>query len=103
MTLTYTMTRAASRLEVFLNGDFTFTENMTFRSLVEEVVETGATSVTVDLSKLRTVDSAGLSMLILLRNRLASRQGSVALLNPPPQVERILEVVEFDRLFEIRR
>ena len=103
MTLTYTLSRSASHVDVSLSGDFTFAENMTFRSLVEDVVGAGAVTVAVDLSKLRAVDSAGLSMLVLLLNRLTPRKGSVALLKPPPQVERVLEVVEFDSLFEIRR
>jgi anti-anti-sigma factor len=103
MTLTYTLTRSSSCVDVYLNGDLTFAENTTFRALVEEVVATGTASVAIDLSKLRAVDSAGLSMLVLLRNRLAPTKGRVTLVKPPPQVERVLEVVDFDSLFEIRR
>ena len=103
MTLTYTLTCQASHADVSLSGDFTFTENISFRSLVDEVILAGVTSVAVDLSNLRAVDSAGLSMLVLLRNRIAEKNGRVALLNPPPQVERVLEVVQFDSLFDIRR
>jgi anti-anti-sigma factor len=103
MSLTYTLNHSGAAADVALAGDFTFAENMTFRSLVEEIAGTAVTSVAVDLSRLKVVDSAGLSMLVLLRNRLAPRMGRVTLLNPPPQVARVLDVVEFDALFDIRR
>ncbi|CAK0773839.1 Anti-sigma factor antagonist [Azospirillaceae bacterium] len=102
MSLTYTLRHSNSHVEVFLNGDFTFAENITFRLLVEELIGTDATSIAIDLSKLRTVDSAGLSMLVLLRNRLDPKKRRITLLKPPPQIERVLEVVEFSTLFDIR-
>lgn len=103
MSLTYSIRPSGSSLTIALDGNFTFAENATFRSLVEEVVAVGAAAVTVDLSAVRMLDSAGLSMLVLLRDRLADRRTPITLARPPAQVDRILGVVDFHKLFTIVR
>jgi anti-anti-sigma factor len=101
MALTHTTHRDGHALRIELSGDFTFSQNAAFRRIVEEVAASGATAVSVGLSALRTVDSAGLSMLVLLRERLVKVGGTVTLCRPPTQVARILEVVDFGKLFQI--
>lgn len=103
MSLTYSIERSGQSLTASLTGDFTFAENANFRRLVEEVVAATPAAVTVDLSGVRLLDSAGLSMLVLLRDRLSDRRTPVTLSRPPAQVDRILSVVDFNKLFTIVR
>ncbi|MGQ9365504.1 STAS domain-containing protein [Azospirillum sp. ST 5-10] len=103
MALEHTIARSGTSLTVRLSGNFTFAENGTFRRVVEEVTAAAPSDVAVDLSGLRTVDSAGLSMLVLLRERLQRSGATMALHRPPPQIDRILAVVDFGALFAIVR
>lgn len=103
MALQHTLSRSAGAVTLGLQGNFTFAENAAFRGIVEQVTSGSPTSVTVDLSGLRTVDSAGLSMLVLLRERLGRVGATVSLRSPPEQIDRILEVVDFGSLFTIQR
>lgn len=101
MSLSHVLQPDGDVLTVGLSGSFTFSENAAFRRIVEQVQATRAKTVVVDLSGLRTVDSAGLSMLVLLRERVAKVGGTVTLRRPPKEVARILEVVDFSKLFTI--
>jgi anti-anti-sigma factor len=101
MALTHTMYQKGQTLTVSLSGDVVYSENPTFRRIVDDVVVTGATAVKLDMSGLRSVDSAGLSMLVLLQDRIVSSGGTLTLNRPSAQVARILEVVAFDKLFTI--
>ncbi|KIL98566.1 hypothetical protein CCC_02016 [Paramagnetospirillum magnetotacticum MS-1] len=103
MPLNHTLSRNGNVLTIKLSGDFSFSENMAFRTVVDAVVSSGASSVEVDLTGIGSLDSAALSMLILLRERLAKAGGTLTLVKPPPQVDRILEVVDFGKLFTIVR
>ncbi|MDR3516918.1 MAG: STAS domain-containing protein [Azospirillaceae bacterium] len=103
MPCTHTLRRHDRSLIVALAGDFTFAENVTFLQIVDEVVNSGLEAITIDMSALATIDSAGLSMLVLLRDRLAKIGGVVTLLHPSPPIARILEVVSFEQIFTIVR
>lgn len=101
MSLSYSLRQEGGALVVALSGSFTFSEHSAFRKVVEEVTAAQPKRVTVDLEKLTRVDSAGLSMLVLLRDRVGRTGGTVQLRRPPAQVARILDVVDFSQLFEI--
>lgn len=101
MALTHTLSKDARGLTVALTGDFTFAENSSFRRVVEDVMTAKPSAVFVDLSGLRLLDSAGLSMLVLLRDRIVKSGAHITLCRPPSQIERILEVVDFKKLFTI--
>ena len=57
--------------------------------------------IEVDLSETRVMDCGGLGALIALRNVTGERRGKVCLLNPRPPVERLLNLLHGERLFEI--
>ncbi len=101
MSLTHSLHNDARGLTVTLTGDFTFAENSVFRRVVDEVTAAKPHAVFVDLSGLRLLDSAGLSMLVLLRDRLVKTGAHITLCRPPAQIERILDVVDFKKLFTI--
>ena len=55
----------------------------------------------LDLSALTFLDSSGLGTLISLHKTLRSRNGTVRLLKPAPNVQQILELTRLHRVFEI--
>lgn len=103
MPCTYTVTRSGTTLTVALAGDVSFPDNATFRSIVDEMVAARPSAVGIDLSGVRMIDSAGLSLFVLLRDGAAKAGATVSLLRPTAMVERVLAVVGFDKLFTIVR
>jgi anti-anti-sigma factor len=101
MTLNHSLSQVGDSLTVKLSGDFTFSENVEFRTIVEAVAVARPKEVLVDLSGLGAVDSAALSMLMVLRDRVGKTGGTVILRQPSAQVARIFEVVDFGKLFTI--
>ena len=103
MPCTYTVNRAGPTPTVALAGDVTFADNATFRSIVDEVLAGRPSAIAVDLSGVRMIDSAGLSLFVLLREQAVKAGAGVSLLRPNATVERVLEVVGFGKLFTIVR
>ena len=58
--------------------------------------------IEIGMQHLVALDSAALGMLILLRERAAEVNKSVALINPTGYVYKLLEVANFDKLFQLR-
>jgi anti-sigma B factor antagonist len=59
------------------------------------------TTIDVDLSQTRLVDSSGLGALIALHKTMCARGGVVRILHPTPSVQQILELTRLHRVFEI--
>jgi HptB-dependent secretion and biofilm anti anti-sigma factor len=97
----FTISRAQSTTTVMMLGSLTFGDHKTFQQMIADVLSTKPQRVDFDLSGVERIDSAGLGLLVLLRNRLTSWHGIVALKHPPAQVARIFAVIDFSRLFEI--
>ena len=55
----------------------------------------------LDLSAMTFLDSSGLGTLISLHKTLRSRNGTVRLIKPAPNVLQILELTRLHRVFEI--
>jgi anti-sigma B factor antagonist len=55
----------------------------------------------LDLSALTFLDSSGLGALVALHKTLRSRNGTVRLLQPAPNVRQVLELTRLHRIFEI--
>ena len=55
----------------------------------------------LDLSSLSFLDSSGLGALISLHKTLRSRNGTMRLIKPAPNVQQILELTRLHRVFEI--
>ena len=64
-------------------------------------IENESVTVNVDLSETDYMDSSALGMLLMLREHVG-RAATVLLLNPRPDVMRVLTIANFDKLFTIR-
>lgn len=86
-----------------LEGRFTFEWHTEFRAAAQElVVQAEAGDITLDLAAVSYMDSASLGMLMLLREKAQAKGLRVVLDRPTPTVRNILNIVEFDKLFDIR-
>lgn len=78
-----------------LTGRLTFQENADFRDFIRQLQQVTGTLV-VDLVGLDFIDSAGLGMLLVLRE---GRETTVRLCTGPGQVSRLLELARFSDFF----
>ncbi|HLN24547.1 MAG TPA: STAS domain-containing protein [Patescibacteria group bacterium] len=87
--------------EIAISGRLTFDVNLTFRRIVQAVAQGGGRAVSIDLSRLEFIDSAGLGMLLLLREAAKDASAKLWLTQPCGQVQRLLSVSHFHRLIPI--
>jgi len=71
------------------------------RDEIRAALPASTINLDLDLSALTFLDSSGLGALISLHKTLRSRNGSVRLLKPAPNVLQILELTRLHRVFEI--
>lgn len=70
--------------------------------LVVAFEASGASSAEIDMSAVTFMDSTALGTLSRLRNVAVARDGNVALVCPTPAVTKVLDIVGFAAIFEIR-
>lgn len=82
-----------------IDGEFTFDLNRDFRDAYK--TSPGKTRYTVDLGKTRYMDSAGLGMLVQLREFAGGSGGQVTIKGAHGATRKILEVANFGKLFKL--
>jgi len=70
------------------------------RAALKEILGEGRTRLVLDLSKVRRIDSSGLSALISVLKSARSAQGDVVLLSPSPAVVSVLRLTRLDQILE---
>ena len=93
LTIRITENRPSSK-NVHLKGKL---NNETVDALDEalnEIADSPATVVVFDLSALEYINSMGLRSIFRIQKVMASRSGNALLLNPQPQVRKVLEIVK---------
>ncbi|MGA7807418.1 STAS domain-containing protein [Bradyrhizobium sp.] len=91
--------RNAGRIAV--SGEFTFIDQGPFKDVITELFQTKGAAVTIDLSKLEFIDSAGLGMLLLARDEAKKSERELILMHPAGQVKRMFSVTKFNKLFTV--
>lgn len=84
-----------------IRGRITFECQREFRRLLEEMFAEKVRSYVFDLKGVEFIDSAGLGMLLLGRDRAEKNAAAVVLRNPPAAIKRMLDVAQFYTLFKI--
>lgn len=84
-----------------LSGRLTFAENNSFRTVVEGLEKDGRDHVVLDLAGLEFIDSAGMGLLLVARDLMRARGGSVTLANAGGQVARMLTLAKFGDFFTL--
>jgi anti-anti-sigma factor len=86
---------------IAVSGEFTFTDHSQFKQMIVELFEAKGATVTIDLSKLEFIDSAGLGMLLLARDEAKKHDRQLILKRPGGQVKRMFGVTKFNTLFTV--
>lgn len=88
---------------LLLSDQLLFDHRDIFDTATDKLLARKHLSLTVDLSGLTYMDSAGLGMLLTLRDRADQAGAKVRLLNPTHDVAELLDLACFESLFTIER
>ena len=87
---------------VKLEGRFTFETHPAFKSCTQSVLDAPKVRrLVLDMEGVSYMDASSLGMILLLRETAESRQMALALKRPSSSVRRLLEIVQFEKIFEI--
>jgi HptB-dependent secretion and biofilm anti anti-sigma factor len=85
-----------------LEGRFTFESHPAFKACTRRVLEEGGVDrILLDLRQVSYLDASSLGMILLLREAAEARKVAVVLLKPSSAVMGLLEMVRFEKLFQI--
>jgi anti-anti-sigma factor len=84
-----------------VDGRFDFNVHRQFRDAYHNLPE-NSDGVVVDLKGAEYMDSSALGMLLLLREHFGGQAAKVTIVNTSPEIRKILEIANFDRLFAIQ-
>jgi anti-anti-sigma factor len=90
-----------STLSVKISGQFLFTDHNKFRSVLSAAEDPGVNVLQIDLSGVDFIDSAGLGMLLLLRDQCEKASKSLQLSGAAGQVKKVFDISKFEHLFSI--
>jgi len=82
-------------------GQLTFSDHARFRDMARQLIAGQGDQLVIEFGGLDFIDSAGLGMLLLLREEAAAKQRSVVLRNAQGQVKRMFAVSRFETLFVV--
>lgn len=97
----YTVKSAGPNIEVDMKGRLTFADYSSFRDIAQVFTDQLNQSCLFDLTELEFIDSAGLGMLLIARDKLHSTNGHITLKGAQGQVKKMLDLGRFDSLFTI--
>lgn len=87
---------------VKLEGRFTFETHPAFKSCTQALLDSRTLKrVVLDMEGVTYMDASSLGMVLLLRETTEGRSLALALKRPSPSVRRLLEIVQFEKIFEI--
>jgi anti-anti-sigma factor len=92
---------AQSSLLIAVDGDLTSVSSDIFREEIKKHLSEAVKTVCVDLRRVKLIDSAGLSALFGVKIVCGSSDARICLLAPTGIALDTLEMVGFDKIFEI--
>lgn len=84
-----------------LGGELTGDSSDYFFGCVEEEIENGNFRIVINCSDLGYISSVGLGTLVRARSRVAGAEGKIFLACIESRVMDVLQIVHFDRIFNI--
>jgi len=97
----YKIIATGRKAEIEFKGRLTFSDYNQFRQITDIIGESPNQVCIFDLSELDFIDSAGLGMLLLARDKIQECRGKITLLTVSGQVKKMIELGRFDALFTI--
>lgn len=88
---------------ITMSGRFDFKVHRDFKDAYAPLLDDAAVHrIDIEMSQVDYIDSSALGMLMLLHERAKSANKTVELPNPSRAVSQMLDVANFDRVFNIR-
>lgn len=87
-------------LTIAISGDFNFKARTQFNNAFKGTPK--GTAYVVDFSRVDTIDSSGIGMLLLLREHAGVTDADISLVNCRPVVKEALLLARFDQLFKLQ-
>lgn len=97
----YSIKESGNELEVAVRGRLTFSDHNTFREIVKGLDGKGGKRWVFNLGSLEFIDSAGLGMLLIVRDAASQSNSTVIIRGAKEQAKRLIEVARFDSLFTV--
>lgn len=96
LAVTRTSEDAGRRQRLAVCGDLDLGTALKLEMAIDDALAEGATDVTVDLAAAPFLDSTGLAALVEGHRRLADRGGRLRVVEPTPNVRRVIEFAGLD-------
>ncbi|MCH8104886.1 MAG: STAS domain-containing protein [Proteobacteria bacterium] len=100
MTVNTTVSDGGNKVHISVGGKFDFQLYDEFRAAYANTRGEGAQHI-VDLSATEYLDSSALGMLLLLREHAGGESSNIRISKESPEVKKILDVANFEKLFNI--
>ncbi len=100
MAVTTNFDASKSILTIKIAGRFDFGAHQDFRNAIDQIKLT-TKQVVIDFYATEYMDSSALGMLLVLRDKVSTSSQSIKLMNIRPEVRKILEIANFDKLFNL--
>ena len=97
----YQISDSNGRRTLAFRGQLTFADRTALDPVISQALTGGVRELEVDLEALDYMDSAGLGMLLTLRDRAGKSGTQVRLTKPRGDVKELLSLACFDTLFTI--
>ncbi len=97
----YEITRGADTVVLHLRQHLAFADRRRFIDLIPQLTEGRPRAIVVDLRELRFLDSAGIGMLLSLREAAEQQGTALSLRNPAGGVRILLKLSRFETMLPI--
>lgn len=87
-------------LTIKVSGRFDFGLHQDFRKATEQA-SNNVNKIIVEMAGVDYLDSSALGMLLVLRDKAGESKSAVQIKNARPEVLKILEIANFDKLFSM--
>lgn len=84
-----------------LAGQFIFSDHAQFKQILNAATDAAIQHIRIDFSRVEFIDSAGLGMLLLLRDSCDKNKKALTLARPVGQVKKVFDVSKFEHLFTL--
>ncbi len=101
MALTTQLSSDGSSLTISINGRFDFNLYKDFRDAYENALTKGNVKFIINFSQTEYMDSSALGMLLVLKERAGGGESSIVLKNCNKEINNILSISNFDKIFTI--
>lgn len=82
-------------------GKLTFADYKHFQDLFQRLEQSAPSHVNVHLGDLEFIDSSGIGMLLLLKEKCDQKNVALIVHKPQGQVKKMFEVAQLDKVFSI--